>query len=66
MDLEYVTTDELVAELGRRHDALVLIVARDGREDFSMESYFKGGFYTALGMVERTRYLMQANHGDGE
>jgi TolB-like protein len=65
--LEFVTTEELIVELMRRHDAIV--IARethttDAKNDATFD--FSGGLSAALGLVERLkrRLLKAAEAGE--
>ena len=58
MDLELVATDELIAELFRRHPAVVLAVEKDSMDEDGCTELFeryKGCTSQCLGMVVRLR-----------
>lgn len=55
-DLDLVTTEQLVAELKRRHDFAIFISLLDMRADHEQLRYtWKGGSTAALGALSRVR-----------
>ncbi len=50
-ELEFATLAEIVDELDKRYEALVLIAeGRDMDGDYNRQSYFHGGTFRALGL----------------
>jgi hypothetical protein len=73
--LELASTDELVAELKRRHSAVLVVAERQSRETGYDESsvIFSGGTNAAMGMAMRARVVLSqimaidhADEGGGE
>jgi hypothetical protein len=57
--VEYVSTDDLIAELLRRHDAAVFICSKRVSDDSWVTSYnYEGGFHAALGLMADCRHQM--------
>ncbi len=64
MDLELVSTDDLVAELQRRHDATVFVGMKasvDGSDDF-YQSNWKGATMTVAGLCSYVQRLALVEH----
>lgn len=60
-DLELATTDDLIAELFRRHTAVVIVrvfpvKTTDTQEDTLID--YCGGINTAIGLSERARAML--------
>ena len=52
--LELIATQDLIAELARRHDAMVLGTVKPGRVCDQAERKYNGGLFRCIGLV---RYL---------
>ena len=61
MQLTEATNEELMEELGRRHESAVIVVRDpDGAEDHETICYSYGaGFHETLGMVEHVRAALR-------
>lgn len=59
--LELVTTEDLVAELKKRHDCCIFITLTDMTSDHEQLRYtWKGGSTMALGALSRVRRAINA------
>lgn len=61
IDLTKATTDELIYELERRHQATMIAVLRDdpdGSEDGLVRTSFSGGIYTAIGLAHKAQHRL--------
>lgn len=61
-DLALVSTDDLIGELERRHDALVVARMRqhDGSGRAEVLQSYNGNFWTCLGLVDALQVRMRA------
>lgn len=61
MELDFYTDEQLIDELMKRHDALVIVRMRrlNGNEDETLHD-FRGGLNTAIGLCERGKDAMLA------
>lgn len=69
MELEEATNDQLLGELARRSETVVVaIVRRDSEASERFFLYYFGGFTAALGAVTRaqTRMIADSNERDME
>ena len=56
-DLSFVTTDELVEELRKRHDSMIFAYNKsmgDDEDVFGM--WYYGGRFTAIGIAEKVKH----------
>ena len=66
-DLELATSDELIDELAKRHETLVILAIRNGKtSDTNQERliWWAGGCCTAIGLCEVARRLMLSSCAD--
>ena len=66
-DLELATRDELIDELAKRHETLVILAIRKGKTSDSNQErriWWAGGACTAIGLCEVARRLMLSSCAD--
>lgn len=65
-DFSLVTTDQIIAELFKRHDGVVVVTLQDRGEDERVVVDFHGGLTMAIGLARRAARLFEKEGADNE